>query len=122
MTITTIQSLRDHLQWAIEVEHCTIPPYLSALYSIQANHNQEAREVILSVFLEEMLHMTLAANILNAIGGQPQIDKPDFLRAYPLYLPHSSKAFMVPIAKFSRETVGVFLKIERPEDADAPAG
>lgn len=120
MTITTIESLREHLQWAIEVEHCTIPPYLTALYSLKEGHNQEAREVILSVFLEEMLHMTLAANILNAIGGRPQIDKPDFLRTYPLYLPHSSKGFLVPIARFSRETVGVFLKIERPEDADAP--
>ena len=120
MTIQTIDSLRTHLQWAIEVEHCTIPPYLSALYSIKDGHNQEAREVILSVFLEEMLHMTLAANILNAIGGKPQLDKPDFLRPYPLYLPHSSRAFMVPIAKFSRETIDVFLQIEKPEDADAP--
>jgi len=120
MAITTIESLREHLQWAIEVEHCTIPPYLTALYSIEDGRNQEAREVILSVFLEEMLHMTLAANILNAIGGRPQIDKPDFLQTYPLYLPHSSNTFMVPIAKFSRETVNVFLQIEKPEDAEAP--
>lgn len=119
MTITSIQSLRDHLQWAIEVEHCTIPPYLSALYSIQPNRNPEAREVVLSVFLEEMLHLTLAANILNAVGGQPQIDKPDFLRRYPLHLPHSSDAFEVPIMKFSPEAVDVFLQIERPADQDA---
>jgi rubrerythrin len=120
MAITTIESLREHLQWAIEVEHCTIPPYLAALYSIKAGHNAEAREVVLSVLREEMLHMTLAANMLNAIAGKPQIDKPDFLRRYPLYLPHSSKSFMVPIAKFSREAIEVFLQIERPEGAETP--
>ncbi len=120
MPITTLENLRDHLQWAIEVEHCTIPPYLCALYSIKPGHNQEAREVILSVFLEEMLHMTLAANVLNAVGGRPQIDKPDFMRTYPLYLPHSSDAYMVPLSRFSPEALEVFLQIEKPEDSDAP--
>jgi CDGSH-type Zn-finger protein len=118
MAISTLESLREHLQWAIEVEHCTIPPYLSALYSIKPGCNPEAREVVLSVFLEEMLHMTLAANILNAVGGRPQIDKPDFLRQYPLSLPHSSGAFLVPIMKFSPEAVDVFLQIEKPADHD----
>jgi len=34
MPITTVASLRTHLQWALELEHSTIPPYLCALYSI----------------------------------------------------------------------------------------
>ncbi len=76
MAIRTIESLRQHLQWAIEIEHSTLPPYLCALYSIKDGHNREAVEVIHSVFLEEMLHMTLAANLLNAVGGSPRIDVP----------------------------------------------
>ncbi|MBI5877027.1 MAG: CDGSH iron-sulfur domain-containing protein [Chloroflexi bacterium] len=119
MPITTIESLRDHLQWAMEVEHCTIPPYLCALYSLRPGHNAEAREVILSVFLEEMLHLTLAGNVLNAVGGKPQIDKPGFLRQYPLYLPHSSDAYMVPLSRFSPEALDIFMLIEKPEDGDA---
>jgi len=34
-TITSLENLRGHLQWAIELEHTTIPPYLCALYSIE---------------------------------------------------------------------------------------
>jgi hypothetical protein len=33
--INTVGSLRKHLQWAIELEHATIPPYLCALDSIE---------------------------------------------------------------------------------------
>src|SRR5262245_35167673 len=71
--IATLESLRQHLQWAIELEHCTIPPYLCALYSLDAVRNPEACEVVASVFVEEMLHMALAGNLLNAVGGHPRL-------------------------------------------------
>ncbi|WP_222870067.1 ferritin-like protein [Actinomadura decatromicini] len=32
--IATLDELREHLQWAIELEHATRPPYLCALYSL----------------------------------------------------------------------------------------
>ena len=115
MPIKTIESLRQHLQWAIEIEHATIPPYLTALYSLKAGHNQIVHEVIESIFMEEMLHMTLAANVLNAIGGKPVLDKPDFIAQYPSYLPHSNEAFLVHLGKFSPDALEVFLKIEKPE-------
>jgi len=120
MPIATLDDLRAHLQWAIELEHATIPPYLCALYSIRPGTNPEARETIASVFVEEMLHMTLAANVLNALGGRPVLDRPEFLPRYPAYLPHSADAFLVPLARFSPATVETFLKIEKPEDLDAP--
>ncbi|MHB8672026.1 MAG: ferritin-like domain-containing protein, partial [Acidimicrobiales bacterium] len=53
MAISSVGSLRRHLQWAIELEHATIPPYLCGLYSIKEGSNQEAVEVIRSVFVEE---------------------------------------------------------------------
>src|SRR4029453_8662609 len=65
--IDTVDSLHEHLQWAIELEHFTLPPYLCALYSLAAVRNPEASEVVASVLVEEMLHMTLAANLLNAV-------------------------------------------------------
>ena len=114
MAITTVESLRKHLQWAIELEHSTLPPYLCALYSIEEGHNEEAAEVVHSVFMEEMLHLTLAANILNAIGGSPQIDTPSILPTFPTYLPHSDRAFQVGLHKFSKEALETFLLIERP--------
>lgn len=119
MPITTLADLRTHLQWAIELEHSTIPPYLCALYSIKPGHNREAVEAITSVFIEEMLHMTLAANVLNAIGGTPVLDSPAFMPRYPAYLPHSAKAFLVPLAPFSPATIETFMKIENPEALEA---
>ena len=116
MAITTVESLRKHLQWAIELEHSTLPPYLCALYSIEEGHNEEAAEVVHSVFMEEMLHLTLAANILNAIGGSPQIDTPSILPTFPTYLPHSDRAFQVGLARFSPEALETFLQIERPAE------
>jgi CDGSH-type Zn-finger protein len=118
MAIKTIESLRRHLQWAIEVEHGTLPPYLCALYSIKEGCNVEAAEVVHSVFMEEMLHLTMAANLLNAVGGAPEIDSPKILPRFPAYLPHSNRAFQVPLMKFSREAVEVFMQIERPGEHD----
>jgi CDGSH-type Zn-finger protein len=119
MAITTVESLRRHLQWAIELEHATLPPYLCALYSIEEGHNEEAAAVVHSVFMEEMLHLTLAANILNAVGGSPQLDTPSILPVFPTYLPHSDRAFQVPLQKFSKEAIETFLLIERPAEHSA---
>ncbi len=118
--IATLESLREHLQWAIELEHFTIPPYLCALYSLDPNRNSEAAEVITSVLIEEMLHLTLAANMLNAVGGRPRIDTPKMLLPYPRPLPHSDGSFQVPLARFSPEALEVFLQIERPALPGAP--
>ena len=121
MTVTTLEDLRDHLQWAIQLEHSTIPPYLCALYSIKPGQNAEATRVLTSVFIEEMLHMTLAANLLNAVGGTPDIGKPGFIPRYPSYLPHSAEAFLVPLAPFSPAAIETFMLIEKPAEADGEA-
>ena len=120
MAVRDIDNLRKHLQWAIELEHATFPPYLTALYSIKEGHSKEAAEILCSVLMEEMLHMTLASNILNAIGGSPQYDKPDFIATYPSNLPHSDGAIQVPLAKFSRDSIETLMKIEKPEEEGAP--
>jgi CDGSH-type Zn-finger protein len=120
MAITTLDDLRQHLQWAIALEHATLPPYMTALYSIKPGTNREATTAIASVLIEEMLHMTLAANVLNAIGGRPVLDAPDFLARYPTSLPHSADAFQVPLSRFSPATIETFMKIEKPEEQAAP--
>ncbi len=116
MAITDIERLRIHLQWAIELEHSTLPPYLTALYSLHAEHNRQAAGVLLSVAIEEMLHMMLVANVLNAVGGQPRLDHPEFLPQYPAYMPHSNRAFQIHLARFCPESVETFMRIEKPED------
>lgn len=117
--IDTVESLREHLQTAIEIEHATLPPYLCALYSIKPGANQEAVEVIHSVVLEEMLHLTLAANLLNAIGGQPVVDAPELLPVHPAVLPHSNGAIEVALRPFSPAGLQTFMAIEKPSAPDS---
>jgi len=118
--ISSLESLRIHLQRAIELEHSTIPPYLCALYSIREGHNAEAIEVLSSVMVEEMLHLTLAANLLNAVGGQPRLDAPAMLPNYPHPLPHGDRSFEISLLRFGQEALETFLKIEQPSAEDAP--
>lgn len=120
--INTREELAKYLQVAIQIEHATIPPYLTALCSIRADEtrsNVASSEVIRAVLVEEMLHMTLAANLLNAIGGAPNLVQPGFVPRYPTYLPTGETDFEVGIDRFSRSTLETFLKIERPTP---PAG
>jgi hypothetical protein len=117
--ITTLESLREHVQGALELEHSTLPPYLCALFSIHAGTNLESVEVIRSVFIEEMLHLALAANVLNAIGGRPTLNEPGFVPNYPSALPHSDNSFVVPLAPFTPATIETFMRVERPGERHA---
>ena len=118
--IKKLEHLRSHLQTAIEVEHSTIPPYLCALYSIKDGSNLEAARIIKSVVVEEMLHMILAANVLNAISGSPRLNNSRFIPKFPTFLPHSDDAFRVNLEKFSIRAIETFRRIERPAKPSAP--
>jgi len=111
--IRTINQLRFHLQIAMQLELSTVPPYLCALYSLRDGHNEIAAQVIRSVVMEEMLHIALVGNVLNAIGGKVELTK--HVPSYPTKLPHSNGAFTVSLRKFSRAAIQTFLDIERPE-------
>ncbi|GGL02116.1 hypothetical protein Sme01_46900 [Sphaerisporangium melleum] len=117
--IDTLDSLREHLQWAVELEQATLPPYLCALYSLEPDHNPEAAEVVSSVFAEEMLHLALAANLLNAVGGRPRLDTPQMLPPHPRRLPHSD--LELSLLPFGPQALEMFLRLERPAPRQAPA-
>ncbi len=119
-----LQELKDHLGTALKIEHATLPPYMCALYSIKDGTNRPAIERILSVVMEEMLHMVLVANLLNSIGGTPKTDGKDlegedFIPKYPGPLPNSDEKFLVSLNPFSVQALNVFLDIERPQPLDA---
>src|SRR5262249_48845155 len=108
--------LHYFLQKAIELEHSTIPPYLTAMFSLKPGTNRRIRELIRSVVNEEMLHMTIAANIVIATGGSPQISTPDFVPKYPGPLPMNIGDLTVGIEAFSIDLVEhIFKSIEEPE-------
>lgn len=118
--ITTLKSLQKHLQWAFTIELSTIPPYLYALYSLQSNDSSAARDLRAVVF-EEMLHMMLVSNLLNAIGASPKLSS-EYVPLYPTYMPHHAaggpyiqlQPYSVPLLQ------NTFMPIEQPETGVRP--
>lgn len=108
--IRTLDDLREHLEDAVQLELGVIPPYLCALYTLYPNTNEEVGQIIRSVVVEEMLHMILAANVLNAVGGHPRVTG-EYAPIYPVLLPDGVEAHLLPFTKDALET---FLKIEEP--------
>jgi len=121
-TINTVPQLIASLHGAVRLELATLPPYLTAYYSIKPDHNRHAAQILRSVALEEMLHLCIACNILNAVGGHPIINTPGFPLHYPGPLPMDIGAkpgdpFIVPIKKASIPLIrNIFMTIEEPED------
>ncbi|CAN5320078.1 hypothetical protein BH10PSE14_BH10PSE14_08930 [soil metagenome] len=133
---TVLAELKANLQTAIEIELATIPIYLYAYYSILRNATSgesidrvqafanKAGGVIMSVAVEEMLHMSLSSNVLFAMGVAPQIYR-HAPKAYPTGLPYhdpqgpkgpnGETAVLIPLAKMSFEQLWHFLQIEYPE-------
>lgn len=131
-----LSELRDGLQTAVEIELATVPLYLFAYYSINrtpegfpetelSRFAGQAGGIMMSVAVEEMLHLSLSSNMLFSLGVQPQL----YLRSpspYPTDLPGHArlgpdrKPMALPLAKFSRDQLWQFLEIEYPASADAP--
>ncbi len=115
--ITTIEKLHEYLYHAMQLEHGTIPVYLTALYSLHPGSNSDAHHIIRTVAVEEMLHLSLVANVMNAVGGTPDLTQPDFVPPFPAYLPDGETDFQVDLQPFSQNAVTTFLNIERPDQA-----
>jgi hypothetical protein len=114
--LSTVADARSMLQKAIGVEFGTLPPYLYALYSIRPGTNPHAQQLIKSVALQEMIHLCLASNILNALGGNPVLCP----QAYPGPLPGDIGPDGTPLTlhlyPFSPEAMAQAMAIEQPED------
>jgi hypothetical protein len=105
-------ALKDALEGAMSLEFATIPPYLTALWTIK----EELHPIAISlrnIVQEEMLHLALVANMLAAIGGTPQfnVGTPKYPAKLPLGV---HPELTVSLGKFSPKALEVFLEIERP--------
>lgn len=136
-----LERLKNDLQTAVEIELATIPIYLYTYYSLVRNDDSgetisdaqlfanKAGGTIMSVAVEEMLHMSLSSNILWSMGVMPQLygKAP---ASYPTGLPYHNPqgpagpdgktAVQIPLAKLGFEQLWHFLQIEYPEQWDAP--
>jgi hypothetical protein len=157
---TDASALRAIAQAAINVELFTIPLYMGSLYSLKGMHqitgkgesfykgrlwpgaaasaqpnsgNERAFNIIFSVFIQEMLHLQMAANIAGAIGLSPNFTSlalqnenhgwtcfgpdrtiiPHIVDLRDLDAPYGG--LKVDIAALSKEQTKLFLVIEEAE-------
>ncbi len=128
--IESRQELLYLLSEAAELEHLLACSYLFAAYSLKTGDDEgltppelEAvrgwKQSIVTVAVEEMLHICLVSNLLTAIGGAPNLHRPN-LPQMGRYYPADIQLDLSP---FSEETIRHFAFLERPEDSyeeDAP--
>lgn len=114
--LNTVQDAHSMLQTAIGVEFGTLPPYLYALYSIRPGANPAAESRIKSVALQEMIHMCLACNMLNALGGNPVVHPQCYPGPLPGDIGPDGKPLKLHLFPFSREAMEQAMAIEQPED------
>jgi hypothetical protein len=146
-------------QAAVEVELFTIPLYMTTMYSIFGTHqinskwlsyykgrqwpgmgtgvqadtpNQKAFNVIFSVFIQEMLHLQMAANLATAIRHQPCFTGPGLQDASHGWTCYSADKTLIPhivdlkdtnsyahvrvnLEELNANQCDLFLAIEQPE-------
>lgn len=94
----------------------TMATELSADIMVYANR---AGALIMSVVIEEMLHMALSSNIKQATVGQPDLlyKTPT---TWPAYLPGHVPEFPINRSKLSFRSLYTFLQIESPDKLKEP--
>lgn len=106
---------------AAEVEHALMCCYLYAAFSLKRGEadgltGEEAdavkrwRHSIMSVAIDEMVHLLLVANLSIAIGGRPHFNRPNF-PVSPGYFPADMVLKLTP---FNSATIDHFVYLERP--------
>jgi Ferritin-like len=106
--------IKQQLATALELECSTLPLYLAALYSLEIQSNT-AYTAIRVVVMEEMVHMAIAANVLAALGGSPQIAS--LAPAYPLtgLAGGVEPDLRIGLAQLSKAQLENFMRLEMPE-------
>ncbi|MDY8136623.1 ferritin-like domain-containing protein [Aquimarina sp. 2201CG5-10] len=140
LTNKTFSKAMDH---AIAIELTTIPCYLSTYYSINRAQDQDAlynkiliqvqdekiakeltldvlvyankaAALIMSVVVEEMLHLSLSSNVKQAGVAPPDLMKAGKNLTYPTSLFGNPNEFKINRAPLSIDQLISFLKIESP--------
>ena len=81
----------------------------------------KAAALIMSVVIEEMLHLALACNVKQAIVGPPDLISINKLLVFPTQLDGHEPEFPINAAKLSLAQLSTFLQIESPRPFEDPA-
>src|SRR4051812_37637196 len=122
-TISDRRELIIALNEAVLIEHCLMLQYLYAAFSLKRSETEglswEQSELALGwksdclrVARDEMGHLGTVLNMLNAVGGVPNLQHPNFPLASPRWFP-----FPFELTPFSEATVRRFVRFEEPQPA-----
>ena len=123
------EQLLDSLSEAAEIEHNLMCCYLYAAWSLKTEPDdgidaetaaelKQWQRAIVDVAIDEMTHLALVANLMNAIGGVAHLHRPNF----PVANGYHPAGLQVRLAPFSPATLQHFIYLERPEGSDEPDG
>jgi hypothetical protein len=127
----TIEALHAHIQDAIDLELWTIPLYFCAMSSIKdptTDPGKTASALILSIAVQEMLHLELACNLALAFGLTPQFKPPVYSPAIgiPFHTPETAPPingpYTVQLGPLDENAINLFLEVEMPKDKSADKG
>lgn len=108
------RALAAMLQAALRLEFAVIPVYLSAAFSLGLK-NSAISQLLTRVAIEEMLHFTVVANTMNAIGIPPDIK--GAVSTFPCDVEVIEPPLHLELKSFSPELLkDVFLRIETPDE------
>jgi hypothetical protein len=143
-SIATREDLIMYLQVAIQIEHSTLPLYLTAMWSIK-DGSSEAYVIIQGIAFQEMLHMGIVCNLLRAIrkpgvamaddDARPQISfRPELIPHFPAPLPgldlsdfHVTDIQLEPLRpkddspEAKQRRIKLFMRIEKPKQIPVAA-
>jgi hypothetical protein len=63
------------------------------------------------VVAEEMLHLSLAGNILRAVGGTPKLYDPHIIPQYPMLMPGRVPDLMLELREMTKEHIQTFIDV-----------
>lgn len=123
--IDTREELINALQEAIQIEHGLMIQYLFAALSCKRRVDEGLSETelelvrewerrILRVARDEMAHLATACNLITAIGGSPDFNRPNFPQREHHWFP-----FGFHLERLDAESLGRFVRAESPKPAPA---
>ena len=120
----TREQLLYWLHEASEIEHHLMCCYLYAAFSLKredplwSTEQRDAvsrwRDAIMSVVFEEMSHLALVGNLVNALGATPHVGRPPF----PVDAGPYPAGFVIRLQPFSAATIEHFKFLERPSNEE----
>ena len=108
---TRRRQLVASLKEAIRIEFFTIPPYLTAMWSI-IDDNSSVYATLKDIAIEEMYHFAFVCNMLVAISDDG-LEVADFKPSYPNKLPGGARPYLrVSLRKCDKMQIEKFADIE----------